>query len=300
MEFGRLSNIDQVDFTFPESHPGTAKILGGTKSKTLHVHVGIPVWSDPGFPGKIYPLKAQAKDFVKHYGTQFNSIELNATHYRIPELTTVRRWAAAVPTTFKFCPKIPQSISHSKDISQCITEMNYFCEVVSGFEEKLGTCFLQLPPYFEVKQLNLLLNFLDHCPLRDVAVELRHESWFKDERALNDLSNYLYKKQFTFNITDVAGRRDVLHQRLTNKTAFVRFVANNLHASDFKRLDDWVERLTAWIDQGLEQVYFFMHTPDKSLTPELAIYFINSLNKVTGLNVNPPVIQDTGKHHELF
>ncbi|MCX6180372.1 MAG: hypothetical protein NT150_00395 [Bacteroidetes bacterium] len=65
MEFGRLENIDQFNFTFPPNHPGTAKILGGTKSKELYVYVGAPIWNDPGFPGKIYPAKARDKDFVK-------------------------------------------------------------------------------------------------------------------------------------------------------------------------------------------------------------------------------------------
>lgn len=300
MQFGRLEDITYVDFSFPSSHPGTEKILGGSKSETLKVYVGAPVWNDPGFPGKIYPAKARDKDFVKYYGRQFNCIELNATHYRIPEEHTIQRWAEAVPAGFKFCPKIHQSISHSTNISRCIPEMNAFYNCVSGFGNKLGTCFLQLPPGFEAKHLELLLDFLDHCPIRDLALELRHESWFTDTSALNYLCNYLYKNNLALNITDVAGRRDVLHQRLTNKTAFIRFVANDLHPSDFKRLDDWVNRLNTWIQAGLENLYFFVHTPDKSLVPELTIYFIKRLNDVNGLSLTAPEIQKATGHNSLF
>lgn len=300
MQFGRLENIDNVDFTFPPSHAGTAKILGGSKSKILNVYVGAPVWNDAGFPSKIYPPKAQEKDFVKYYGKQFNCIELNATHYRIPEASTVKRWTDAVPEGFKFCPKIHQSISHSHNISQCISEINAFHERISGFGDKLGTSFLQLPPTFEAKQIELLLNFLEHCPIRNLAIELRHESWFTNTDTLNYLCNYLFKNNLSLNITDVAGRRDVLHQRLTNKTAFVRFVGNNLHPSDFKRMDDWIERLSKWVEEGLENIYFFIHTPDKNLVPELAIYFINRLNKICGLTVVPPHIQQTISSQTLF
>jgi len=300
MQFGRLENITSVDFTFPENHPGTAKILGGSKSKKLNVYVGAPIWSDPGFPGKIYPAKARDKDFVKYYGKQFNSIELNATHYRVPDDNTIKRWVDVVPDGFKFCPKVHQSISHSNDIRKCIRETEAFHRSISLFGEKLGTSFLQLPPQFEARSIDYLLEFLDNSPICNLAIELRHESWFTDTNTLNKLSNYLYKNNLSLNITDVAGRRDVLHQRLTNKTAFVRFVANNLHPSDYKRMDDWVQRFYLWINQGLENLYFFVHTPDKSLTPELAIYFIKQLNKISGLNIKAPEIQKNNIENTLF
>lgn len=300
MQFGRVADINSVDFTFPVSHPGTEKILGGTKSETVSVFVGAPVWSDPGFPGKIYPAGAREKDFVKYYGRQFNCIELNATHYRVPEPVTIQRWADAVPAGFKFCPKIHQSISHHSDISRCVSEMYAFHERVLELGEKLGPCFIQLPPGFGTNSLQRLIAFLDQSAVRDMAIELRHESWFTDTAALNSLCNYLYKNKFTLCITDVAGRRDVLHQRLTNKTAFVRFVANDLHPNDLKRMDDWVARLSLWIEKGLERLYFFIHTPDKSFTPELAIYFIKHLNAATGLNVVPPQIIGALPDSELF
>jgi uncharacterized protein YecE (DUF72 family) len=296
MKFGKIENIDHVDFTFPPSHPGTEKILGGVKNKTFHVHIGAAVWNDPGFPGKIYPPRTKDKDFLKFYGKQFNCIELNATHYRIPDPNTVKRWREMVPEGFKFCPKIHQSISHSSDINHRIGEVNAFYESILHFKNKLGSCFLQLPPTFESKHLELLIEFLDNSPIHDLAVELRHQSWFTDTKALNYLCNYLFKHDLSLNITDVAGRRDVLHQRLTNKTAFVRFVANDLHPSDFLRLDDWVQRLTTWIVHGLEQIYFLIHTSDKSLTPELAIYFINRLNKANHLALQPPkIIENIGE-----
>lgn len=300
MEFGKLKNIEQVNFTIPPCHSGIAKVLGGIKSQVLNVYIGAPVWSDTGFPSKIYPIEARKRDFIYYYGQQFNCIELNATHYRIPGEKIIKRWVEAVPDNFKFCPKIHQSISHSNDISRCGGEIDIFYNNISGLGDKLGTCFLQLPPKFEAKHIHSLLKFLDFCPIRDMAIELRHEGWFSNIEALSYLSNYLYKNNFALNITDVAGRRDVLHQRLTNKTAFIRFVANNLHPSDFKRMDEWVERLHNWIENGLEQIYFFLHTPDKSLTPELAIYFTNRLNKRCNLNIAPPVIQQTDFENKLF
>lgn len=102
------------------------------------------------------------------------------------------------------------------------------------------------------------------------------------------MCNYFYKNKLTLLITDTIGRRDVLHQRLTSKVAFIRFVANDLHPTDYLRMQEWIIRLKHWIDNGLEELYFFIHTPTHALMPEIAIYFMTEFNKHTGLNVRLP------------
>jgi hypothetical protein len=71
-------------------------------------------------------------------------------------------------------------------------------------------------------------------------------------------------------LTDSAGRRDVLHQTLSGRAAFIRFLGNKLHHSDFARLDAWIDRLTVWKNQGLARAFLFLHQPDEGLVPELA------------------------------
>jgi uncharacterized protein YecE (DUF72 family) len=80
-------------------------------------------------------------------------------------------------------------------------------------------------------------------------------------------------------ITDVAGRRDVLHNRLTLPKAFIRFTGNDLHPTDFTRLNEWLKRIEQWQQMGLQELYFFLHTPEKHLTAELANYFIEHYNQ---------------------
>ncbi len=86
-------------------------------------------------------------------------------------------------------------------------------------------------------------------------------------------------------ISDVAGRRDVLHQRLSNRTAFIRFGANDLHPTDFPRINDWTVLLKKWLSEGLKEAYFFVHTPDTKLCPELVEYFSQKMESKT---VTPP------------
>ena len=95
-------------------------------------------------------------------------------------------------------------------------------------------------------------------------------------------------------ITDTSGRRDVLHMRLTTPIAFIRFVGNNLHPTDFRRIDDWVNRMKLWIDSGIETIYFFIHNHEELNSPELCKYTIQKLNAATGLNLKGPnLLNDT-------
>ena len=174
-------------------------------------------------------------------------------------------------------------------------------ESISAFGDCLGTTFMQLPPHFGTNRLNELISFLGNIPHPlKLAIELRHESWFANNKMFDELSGFLMECNHALVITDVAGRRDVLHQRLSNKTALIRFVANNLHPTDFKRMDDWAKRSASWINKGLEEFYFFIHTPDKSLCPELANYFTTQLNKIAGMRLPLVNIKQKNIQGDLF
>lgn len=290
MEFGRIKEFESVDFTLPEDHPGSIKILGGKKSSNVNIYVGCPIWSDDGFVGKIYPLRAQPRNYVKYYSQQFNTIELNISHYRELDPPTIKRWCEVTSNDFKFCPKVHQYISHTPLLYQNQKWMNEFIERQLLFKNKLGLPFLQLPPNYDSSKINDLLSFLDGLHNTNIAIELRHESWFSNEQILKTICNYFYKNGITFLITDVEGRRDLAHMRLTTKKTFIRFIANDLHKTDFERLNEWVKRIGAWIENGLEELYFYMHTPCNELMPDLVIYFAKELYKQTQIKIKTPEI----------
>jgi uncharacterized protein YecE (DUF72 family) len=98
------------------------------------------------------------------YGKQFNTIELNSTHYHIPGPDTIDRWRQAVPADFRFCPKFPQLISHEAQLRSTQSLTATFCEAIAGLEEKLGDSFLQLPPGFGPNQLPDLEAFVQFVP----------------------------------------------------------------------------------------------------------------------------------------
>ena len=121
MKFGKLEDISQVNFTLPPTHPKTWQVLGNAmrdrQNKDFNVYFGATGWSNKEWVGKWYPGSAKPKDYLYHYTRQFNTIELNTTHYRIPDNRTVDRWRETAPDGFLFCPKVPQLISHMRRMS---------------------------------------------------------------------------------------------------------------------------------------------------------------------------------------
>lgn len=300
MKFGKLANISQVDFRLPAGAevPPEYRLPPG---RPVPVSIGATGWSMPEWVGEWYPPGAKRADFLTHYGRQFGTIELNTTHYRIPTPETIAKWYAATPADFRFCPKVPQRISHDRQLGLGDGALPQFTEVILGLREKLGCAFAQFPPYFGSDRLGLLERFLQAWPSAvPLGIEVRHESWFAaDGQALDRLAELLRQYGVALVITDVAGRRDVLHMRLTAPRTLIRFVGNGLHQTDYDRIDAWVARLADW---RLPETYFFPHEPDNILAPDLAAYLAEKL-LATGKFVTRgprPVSEQPGGQLDLF
>lgn len=275
MEFGKLPDISKVDFSLPADSVTTAETLRKyNKSAQFRFYIGCTGWSMKEWVGSYYPAGTKPEGFLRAYGKQFNTIELNTTHYRIPSPEQIQNWKKDTPDDFRFCPKIPQILSHSRDLGLSNPQLLNFCEVTAQLEDKLGACFLQLPPHFGLAQASVLERFVERWPKElPLNVEMRQESWFAGPAAERARAfDSLAQAGIGTVLTDVAGRRDVLHMQLTSPIAMVRFVGNALHPTDYSRIQDWVTRLREWHTQGLQEVYFFTHEPDNLLAPELAAY----------------------------
>lgn len=291
MKFGKLQDISKVDFSLPSNPSENDALLAQYKrAVSPKLYIGCTGWSMKEWLGKVYPEKAKAKDFLKYYAQQFNTIELNATHYRIPTSETIQKWIGETPEDFRFCPKLPQSVSHSGDLGLESGNLSRFCTIIQQLEQRLGCCFMQLPPYFGADRLGMLERFVEQFPTHiPLAIELRHESWFEQKEILQQFFQLLERKNISALLTDVAGRRDVLHLRLTNARTMIRFVGNALHPTDYERIDAWVFQLEEWTKKGLPEIYFFPHEPDNILAPDLAVYLQTSAQeKISTIHTRGP------------
>ena len=296
MQFGKVANPGIIDFTLPKDAPETAVVLKSLKNNDpFEVYVGCAKWNRTDLKG-FYPRGT--KDELSYYATQFNCIELNATFYKMPDFRQVETWKNKTPEGFKFFPKITNLITHYQRLIDVEKPVENFCHAISAFEEKLGMAFLQLHDNFSPKDFDRLKQVLENFPKGiPLAVEVRNEKWFSDVTVRTAYGNLLEKLGMANIIVDTAGRRDMLHMRLTGPEAFIRYVGAN-HKSDVPRLDDWITRIKKWRKEALQKLYFFVHQNIEKESPLLAAHFITEINKAFKLKLKIP--DKAGSSPSLF
>ncbi len=294
MKFGKVEHPEKVDFSIPSDHPDTEKVLSSTKSSKNKpdIYVGCAKWSKTDLKN-FYPRGT--KDELSYYATQFNAIELNATFYRLFPATQFAKWKDKTPPGFLFFPKLTQDISHRRRLIDTERLVDEYLHNATQLEDRLGALFLQMHNNFQPKDINRVIRFVHYWPKYvPLAIEFRDTNWYNEPSISNQVYRLFQEKGIGQIIVDTAGRRDLLHMRLSTPWAFVRFVGAN-HNSDYQRLNDWVERIALWSKQGIRSVYFFIHQNVELESPLLARYFTEKLNTTLGTNLKvPQTISEAG------
>jgi len=288
MKFGKVDHPETIDFTLPKDHSDTkAKLSSYKKTSKPLIYVGCAKWNRADLKG-FYPRGT--KDELEYYATQFNSIELNATFYRIFSADTFAGWYEKTPDDFRFFPKVFQGVTHWKRLNDFEAYLNEYILAASNLREKLQMPFVQMHGTFSPKNMDRLVPFFKAIPKdMQVAVEFRHTDWFNDPAVANELYDILEEYNVTNIVVDTAGRRDLMHMRMTSDTAFIRYNGAN-HETDYTRLDDWIDRLDSWVAQGLQNIYFFVHQNVEKASPLLSAHFIEKANAQFGTTMKIPVL----------
>lgn len=293
MEFGRIDTeqLNSTDFGLMAEPAWNKTVLTGNKVKSA-VYVGCAKWGRKEWVGKLYPPKTKERDFLQHYVEHYNSIELNATHYKIYGPAGIERWNSLTGNKdFKFCPKMYQGITHRGSLKGKDFLTTEFLRGVLAFGNHLGPIFIQLSESFGPGRREEIFTFLRSLPVDlQFFVEVRHPEWFRNEPFFRELLTTLLSLNMGIVITDTAGRRDCCHMHLTIPKTFIRFVGNSLHQTDYTRCDDWVNRIKYWLGAGMQELYFFMHMHDEAYSPELTHYLTKKLNAVCKLDLPVPVL----------
>ena len=269
MEFGKLSDLSSVHWDLPPDDPSNERWRVPFSEHQLFV--GTPAWGSKAFVGKIYPVGANSDTFLSYYAQNFDCIELNTTHYRIPTEDTAKDWLSQVTPDFRFCPKLPKDISHDKVGLLDKPLMQAWTRFLETIQPNLGPCFIQFSEHFSYMEKLFLFRFIEHWPKEfELSIELRHPSWFQKNKILPALGDFLHQKNIGLIITDVAGRRDVLHTSLPTDWSMIRLIGNGLHPSDETRLREWSQRLKTWEIKDVRRTYLFLHQPDDVMSVEFA------------------------------
>lgn len=286
MKFGKVDDPGSIDFTLPPDHPDTKILLNSKATKAKpQLYVGCAKWNKQDLKN-FYPRGT--KDELGYYSRQFNSIELNATFYRLFPKDQFEKWYEKVPADFKFFPKVTQNISHLKRLINAPELLPEYLDHTLLLKEKLGCIFLQMHNNFQPKNWDRVEQFVAAWPKEvPLAIEFRHTDWFNEEPVAQKLYHLLETNDIANVLVDTAGRRDIMHMRMTNSEAFIRFVGAN-HPTDYERLDDWVARLGVWIEEGISKIDFFIHQNVEKESPLLATHFIKKMNEKYDFDLHLP------------
>lgn len=259
------------------------------------IWLGLPIWNRADWNGELYPPKTPADRRLEAYARWFNAVEGNTTFYATPPAKTVLSWLEQTPPGFRFCFKLPRTVTHDRMLVNAEREAVSFMEVMRPLADRLGPVLVQLPPRFGPDRLPQLEDFLLALPpLATYAVEVRHPAYFEGALA-EELDSMLAELGVDRVILDTLGVHEATgddpalvqaHERKPKLPAPVvatagrpvlRFIANpDLEAND-ARLSSWSDVVVRWLEDGREP-HVFMHVPNDFHAPRLARRFFDILS----------------------
>jgi len=217
------------------------------------VRVGCSGWNYPSWREPVYE-KRPARIWLEHYATLFDTVEVNATFYRLPRRDAVARWVEQTPDGFLFAVKMSRYITHVKRLTDLDLGIRRFYDRIDPLvrSPKLGPVLWQLPATFRRDDVRLRAALAALPPGRH-CFEFRHASWFCAE-----VYELLRSRNAALVIGDHPERPFQAHE-LTADWTFVRFHygsrGRNGNYSE-RELEEWARRIERWRERADVLAYF--------------------------------------------
>jgi uncharacterized protein YecE (DUF72 family) len=208
------------------------------------VRIGCSGWNYADWRERLYPKGLPQSRWLEHYATFFDTVEVNATFYRLPRREAVARWVEQTPAGFTFAVKASRYLTHLRRLTDLGGGIERFYERIEPLvrSPKLGPVLWQLPANFH-RDDERLTNALEALPRGRHCFEFRHESWFAP-----DVYDLLRAHDVALVIGDDPRRPFQTHE-LTADWTYVRFHrgrrGRNGNYSQ-SELEEWRSRIAAW------------------------------------------------------
>jgi uncharacterized protein YecE (DUF72 family) len=149
------------------------------------IRVGTSGWVYADWKGRFYPAGVPQRRWLEYYARHFDTVELNATTYRLPKEHQIQAWCQTVPPGFVYTIKLSRLITHRKTLPPRVDEFieNYMHRAACFEQGKVAQILVQFPPFLERDDAHLRA-FLDKLPASHrYAIEFRHPSWYAPQVA---------------------------------------------------------------------------------------------------------------------
>ncbi len=207
------------------------------------VWIGTSGWIYRHWRKVFYPEDLPQTKWLEHYASFFDTVECNATFYRLPAEKTFENWRTRTPENFLWALKASRTITHYRKLQDVSEFIQAFMERAAHLKEKLGPVLFQLPPSLHYDPA-LFDDFAELLrPIPRTTIEVRHRSWI-DERFFQQLERY----GIAFCISDTAGRYPY-HEVVTADFVYVRLHGSRkLYASSYTEteLRRWAQKIARW------------------------------------------------------
>jgi uncharacterized protein YecE (DUF72 family) len=218
-------------------------------------HIGTIGWSYEHWIGNFYPQTTRKKDLLPEYSKHFSTVEVDSTFYRIPNLTTIKKWKEQTPKDFIFSIKFPKAITHDMMLKNSLDKTNFFIKRISSLNSKLGPLLMQFPYMFKPNQTNLLKDFLHGLPKRKrFVVEVRNRKWL--EKGFYSL---LRDNGIALALVDHPWMPEI--EEITTNFTYIRWEGDRKHINgtlgriERDRTDDtmkWARKIKNYVDESRE------------------------------------------------
>ena len=96
------------------------------KTSDHPIWIGCSGWSYADWEGPFYPEGMASGEYLEWYADRFPIVEVDSTFYRVPSKAMVKGWRERTPDGFRFVLKVPQVITHQKQLRDCEEEVDGF------------------------------------------------------------------------------------------------------------------------------------------------------------------------------
>ncbi|QNE19825.1 DUF72 domain-containing protein [Kribbella qitaiheensis] len=261
----------------------------------MRLHVGCAMWTHAPWQGRLIPHPLPPSERLRAYASWCNAVEGNTTFYATPALATVESWAAQTAEDFRFVLKLPKTVTHERRLRGADAELQSFFTAMEPLGPRNHAFWIQLPGSFGPADLGTLATFLYRLPRSyRYAVEVRHPSFFDDERSARQLEQVLGRvgaewvlfdtvTLFGTPATSYAEReawmkkpRVLRRSRALTDRPIVRYIGRDDPALTMAGWAYLVRAVVDWLAEGRSPTVF-LHTPDNVDALKLARRFYDEV-----------------------
>jgi uncharacterized protein YecE (DUF72 family) len=228
--------------------PSYAEVMPGAR-----IRIGCSGWEYRHWRGDFYPRDVPKSHWLEYYAQHFDTVELNGTFYRLPDLATFEAWRGRVPPGFRFAVKASRYLTHNRRLQEPSEPLNRLWTRALHLRGRLGPMLYQLPPRWrlDIDRLNTFLEALP--PRRRQAIEFRDPSW-------HDSSVYalLHRHRIALCLHDMPQAKSPAEP--IGPFVYVRFHGRaGTYGGRYPDgvLDRWADRLAEWKADGLSAWVYF-------------------------------------------